>query len=348
MLSNNAVCNHVFIGCDKPQVLVWMIVRYKYCKLYVKKESSCNSQLRTYLERGRSRGRESLTSGGSGGILSQRKTAETHGEREEQKLQLMSTRSGRQYKDDPRAEALAEEGETHESGGGGPGMVPEGGHEDGALVTMFRMMQAQQEQQQRWHERAQEQQQRMMEMQMNALRSVLERGAEREAEGARRPRERAGEAAEQIKLTRLSEADGVVAYLTTFDRMMRLGHADEDLWTLRLAPQLTGKAQQAYAALNATDASQYGKVKEVILRQYNISEETYRQRFRNERRKTTLLGAGGPAARSGQQVDSGVQHGGGGGGEARCRVAGNHNARGPAHLAGGEEANDWSISRETG
>ena len=29
-------CNHVFIGCDKPQVLVW-IVRYKYCKLYVKK-----------------------------------------------------------------------------------------------------------------------------------------------------------------------------------------------------------------------------------------------------------------------------------------------------------------------
>ena len=36
MLSNNALCNHVFIVCDKPQVLVW-IVRYKYCKLYVKK-----------------------------------------------------------------------------------------------------------------------------------------------------------------------------------------------------------------------------------------------------------------------------------------------------------------------
>ena len=188
----------------------------------------------------------------------------------------MTTRSGRQYKDDPRAEAMAEEGETRESVGGGPGMVPEGGHEDGALVTMFRMMQAQQEQQQR-----------VMEMQVNVLRSVLERGAEREAEGALRPRQRAGEAAEQIKLTRLSEADDMEAYLTTFERMMRLGHVDEDLWTLRLAPQLTGKAQQAYAALNAADTSQYGKMKEAILQRYNISEETYQQRFRNERRKTS-------------------------------------------------------------
>ena len=25
MLSNNALCNHVFIGCDKPQVLVWIV-----------------------------------------------------------------------------------------------------------------------------------------------------------------------------------------------------------------------------------------------------------------------------------------------------------------------------------
>ena len=36
----------------------------------------------------------------------------------------MATRSGRQYRDPP----MQQEGETHESGGGGPGMVPEGGH----------------------------------------------------------------------------------------------------------------------------------------------------------------------------------------------------------------------------
>ena len=47
-------------------------------------------------------------------------------------------------------------------------------------------------------------------------------------------------------------------------------------------------------------------------------------------------------------MSSGVQHGGGGGGEARCRAAGNHNARGPVHVAGGEKANDKSRGRETG
>ena len=66
---------------------------------------------------------------------------------------------------------------------------------------------------------------------------------------------------------------------------MQLGRIAEESWTLRLAPQLTGKAQQAYAALSATDATDYRKVKEAILRRYDISEETYRQRFRSERRK---------------------------------------------------------------
>ena len=57
------------------------------------------------------------------------------------------------------------------------------------------------------------------------------------------------------------------------------------MWTLRLAPQLTGKAQQAYTTLSAGDATDYSKVTEAILCRYNISEETYRQRFRGERRK---------------------------------------------------------------
>ena len=43
---------------------------------------------------------------------------------------------------------MQREGETHEFGGGGPAMVPEGGHGDVTIVTMFRMMQAQQEQHQ--------------------------------------------------------------------------------------------------------------------------------------------------------------------------------------------------------
>ena len=112
----------------------------------------------------------------------------------------------------------------------------------------------------------------MMKLQMDALQSLLERGLAREAGERREARDSAGDAAEQIKLNRLTEVDDVEA---TFERLMRLGRIDE-MWTLRLAPQLTGKAQQAYAMLSTGDATDYSKVKEAILRRYDISEETYR------------------------------------------------------------------------
>ena len=50
---------------------------------------------------------------------------------------------------------------------------------------------------------------------------------------------------------------------------------------MKIALQLTGKAQQAYAAMKAKDAGNYQLVKEAILRRNNISEQTYRQRFRD-------------------------------------------------------------------
>ena len=39
-------------------------------------------------------------------------------------------------------------------------------------------------------------------------------------------------------------------------------------WALLLAPQLMGKAQQAYAALNVKDAVMYEEVKIAILKRY--------------------------------------------------------------------------------
>eukprot|EP00731_Ephydatia_muelleri_P020019 Em0012g844a len=46
-----------------------------------------------------------------------------------------------------------------------------------------------------------------------------------------------------------------------------------------------GKAQQAYAAMRAEDAGTYQLLKEVILRRYDILDETYRQRFRETVKK---------------------------------------------------------------
>ena len=51
-------------------------------------------------------------------------------------------------------------------------------------------------------------------------------------------------------------------------------------WIFKLAQQLTGKAQQAYAALPTDQALNYDSVKVEILRRYDITEESYRQTFR--------------------------------------------------------------------
>ena len=47
-----------------------------------------------------------------------------------------------------------------------------------------------------------------------------------------------------------------------------------------LAPQLTGKARLAYAAMSDEAAQDYDRVKAAIFQRYDINEETYRRRFR--------------------------------------------------------------------
>ena len=66
---------------------------------------------------------------------------------------------------------------------------------------------------------------------------------------------------------------------------MGVDEAEEATWALQLVPQLRGKAQHANAAMRDSDALDYSKVKAAILKRYNISEETYRQRFRITRKK---------------------------------------------------------------
>ena len=75
------------------------------------------------------------------------------------------------------------------------------------------------------------------------------------------------------------------AYLTTFERVMQAYEVAPERWAYKLAPQLTGRAQQAYAAMPAEEAGDYEALKIAILRRYDICEETYRQRFRGAERK---------------------------------------------------------------
>ena len=63
-----------------------------------------------------------------------------------------------------------------------------------------------------------------------------------------------------LKMTYLSDHD-IEAYLMTFERLTRAYEVDRARWVFKLAPQLTGKAQQAYAAMSAENSTNYEAVK---------------------------------------------------------------------------------------
>ena len=103
--------------------------------------------------------------------------------------------------------------------------------------------------------------------------------------GGTRPAEGHGTVRDKLVLTKFSESEDIEAYLTTFERLMTVYDVEEERWAIKLAPQLTGRAQQAYAAMSTEMAGNYKEVKKAILRRYDIGEETYRQRFRSVRKK---------------------------------------------------------------
>ena len=115
---------------------------------------------------------------------------------------------------------------------------------------------------------------------MRLLREMVEGSKPREEAPARSSGEN-----DKVKF---SEADDVEAYLTTFERMMVVYEVDRARWVYKLALQLMGKAQKAYAAMATEDAGDYDKAKPAILKQYNINEETYQQRFRELPRRGTI------------------------------------------------------------
>ena len=60
---------------------------------------------------------------------------------------------------------------------------------------------------------------------------------------------------------------------------MAAHEVEKEYWTFELAPYLTGKAQPAYASLEEDEAKDYDKLKDKILKRYDINEETYQRRF---------------------------------------------------------------------
>ena len=66
-------------------------------------------------------------------------------------------------------------------------------------------------------------------------------------EGSAKSKPPSGEAL--VKVAKLAETDDIEGYLLTFERQMVVYGVDKSRWAFILAPQLTGKAQKAYMAL---------------------------------------------------------------------------------------------------
>ena len=124
--------------------------------------------------------------------------------------------------------------------------------------------------------RREEQTQRQMEI----LQTLVE-GVQMQGEVATRRAEKE----KDVRVPKLTEEDDIVAYLTTFKRLMVAYEVREERWAFKLAANLSGRAQQAYSSMNAADAGLYRKLKESILQRYDITEESYRQCFRACKRK---------------------------------------------------------------
>ena len=91
----------------------------------------------------------------------------------------------------------------------------------------------------------------------------------------------------KVKLPKptLQKLDNIEHFLATFQRIAAQQRWPKRVWATQVAGLLTGKAMAAYASLTPEDAVVYEKVKEAILRRYEINEETYRQRFRQDCKK---------------------------------------------------------------
>ena len=88
-----------------------------------------------------------------------------------------------------------------------------------------------------------------------------------------------------LKLTKLTLPDDIEAFMTTFQRSMEAHETECGKWSLLLGPQLTGKAQQAYAAIRSKQSKDFTKLKDAMFKRYDINEEMYCQRFRAAKAK---------------------------------------------------------------
>lgn len=84
----------------------------------------------------------------------------------------------------------------------------------------------------------------------------------------------------ESRMPAFQEGEDVENYLRRFERLAKTWGWPEEEWANRLVPLLTGKALEAYLAMDEDRAEVYKDLREALMTKFDLSTETYRQRFR--------------------------------------------------------------------
>ena len=85
----------------------------------------------------------------------------------------------------------------------------------------------------------------------------------------------------KVSLPKLDENQDIEVFLTSFERLAELHKWPKEQWPVRLVPQLTGKALEAYSRMAITDSNSYDKIKMAILERFGLNPLEYRNKFVN-------------------------------------------------------------------
>ena len=107
----------------------------------------------------------------------------------------------------------------------------------------------------------------------------------------------------------LSESDDLDAYLMRFERHAKLAKWPKDCWAPALCNLLTGRALEVYSLLPVESAESYDDLKIALLRQFSVTEEGFRKRFKERKEATRRSGESFPqfAARISGYLDRWVE-----------------------------------------
>ena len=87
-----------------------------------------------------------------------------------------------------------------------------------------------------------------------------------------------------IKLVPRFNEKEVSKFFESFEKVASQLKWLKDYWAIMLQAVLTGKAQVAYSSMSAEESASYDKVKQAILKAYELVPEAYRQKFRDLRK----------------------------------------------------------------